>query len=110
MTETSGREHLEKGRVAYADRAWADAYTSFADAARAEPLEPDDLGLLATSASMTGRTDEYLTVLERIHHAHLDEGDGLRAARAAYCSASPAGVSRSCSSRTRRTTHRVTPR
>jgi hypothetical protein len=65
---------------------------SLAEADRAEPLEPDDLELLATSASMTGRMDEYLTVLERIHHAHLDAGEGLRAVRAAYCSASPAGV------------------
>lgn len=84
MTDTSRRAHLETGREAYAERAWADAYTSLAAADRAAPLEPDDLELLATSASMTGRIDEYLTVLERIHHLHLDAGEGLRAARAAF--------------------------
>ena len=84
MTDTSRRAHLETGREAYAERAWADAYMSLAAADRAAPLEPDDLELLATSASMTGRIDEYLTVLERIHHLHLDAGEGLRAARAAF--------------------------
>jgi DNA-binding CsgD family transcriptional regulator len=84
MSQAGVREHLEKGREASADRAWADAYASLADADRAAPLELDDLELLATSASMTGRVDEYLTLLERIHHAHLDAGEGLRAARAAF--------------------------
>ena len=80
MTDTSGREHLRDGREAYADRAWADAYAALAAADRAARLEPDDLELLATSASMTGRIDEYLTLLERIHHLHLGAGEGLRAA------------------------------
>jgi ATP/maltotriose-dependent transcriptional regulator MalT len=84
MPQASLREHIEKGREAYAQRAWDDAYASLADADRAAPLEPDDLELLATSASMTGRIDEYLTLLERIHHAHLDAGENLRAARAAF--------------------------
>jgi len=84
MSQAGVREHLENGRKAYADRAWADAYAALDDADRASPLEPDDLELLATSASMTGRIDEYLTLLERIHHAHLDAGHGLRAARAAF--------------------------
>jgi len=84
MPHAGLREHLEKGREAYAQRAWADAYALLADADRVGPLEPDDLELLATSASMTGRIDEYLTLLERIHHAHLDAGEGLRAARAAF--------------------------
>ena len=84
MPHAGLREHLEKGRKAYAQAAWADAYALLADADRVGPLEPDDLELLATSASMTGRIDEYLTLLERIHHAHLDAGEGLRAARAAF--------------------------
>src|SRR6476661_43461 len=84
MTDTSGPEHLRTGREAYAERAWADAYTSLSEADRVAQLDPDDLELLATSASMTGRIDEYLTVLERIHHLHLDAGESLRAARAAF--------------------------
>ena len=77
MSQAGLSEYLEKGRKAYADCAWADAYLALADADRAAPLEPDDLELLATSASMTGRIDEYLTVLERIHHRYLDAGEGL---------------------------------
>src|SRR5207342_1301344 len=84
MPQAGLQEHLEKGREAYAERAWDDAYASLVNADRAAPLEADDLELLATSASMAGRIDEYLTLLERIHHAHLDAGEGLRAARAAF--------------------------
>jgi DNA-binding CsgD family transcriptional regulator len=84
MSRAGLREHLEKGRTAYAVRAWSDAYAALEEADRASPLEPDDLELLATSASMTGRIDEYLTLLERLHHAHLDAGQGLRAARAGF--------------------------
>jgi DNA-binding CsgD family transcriptional regulator len=47
-------------------------------------LEADDLELLATSASMVGRMDEYAVVLERLHHAHLDAGEPLRAAHASF--------------------------
>jgi DNA-binding CsgD family transcriptional regulator len=84
MPQAGLREHVKKGRKAYAGRAWADAYAALADADRVKPLEPDDLELLAVSASMTGRIEEYLTLLERLHHAHVDAGEGLRAARAAF--------------------------
>ena len=48
------------------------------------PLEPEDLELLATSAAMLGDDDEYMSVLERAHHAYLDEGETLRAVRCAF--------------------------
>ena len=41
----------------------------------------DDLELLATTAFMLGRDDEYLEVLERAHHAHLEAGETLPAVR-----------------------------
>jgi ATP/maltotriose-dependent transcriptional regulator MalT len=75
---------LERGRESYARRAWVDAYESLARADQAAPLEVEDLELLATSASMVGRMDEYLAMLERVHHAHVAAGEGLRAARAAF--------------------------
>ena len=84
MPDASGREQLENGREAYAGRAWADAYAALSNADRIAPLGADDLELLATSASMTGRVDDYLTLLERIHHMHLDAGERIRAARAAF--------------------------
>ena len=52
----------------------------------AAALEPADLELLATSAYMLGRDEEYLAVLERAHHAHVDAGEPLRAARCAFWS------------------------
>jgi DNA-binding CsgD family transcriptional regulator len=74
---------LERGREAYATRAWLDAYTALSSADQAAPLGADDLDLLAASASMVGRMDEYLSLLERAHHAHLDAGEPLRAVRCA---------------------------
>ena len=75
--------HLERGRDAYAKRAWLDAYTALSRADEAAPLDVESLELLATSASLVGRMDEYLVFLERAHHLHLDAGETLRAARSA---------------------------
>jgi ATP/maltotriose-dependent transcriptional regulator MalT len=72
---------LERGRQAYARRAWKDSYELLQRADDAAPLETRDLALLATSAFMLGRDDEYLSLLERAHHAHLDAGEVLPAVR-----------------------------
>jgi DNA-binding CsgD family transcriptional regulator len=76
-------DELERGREAYARRAWLDCYTSLSRADEASPLGAEDVELLATSASMVGRMDDYLAFLERAHHMYLDAGEELRAARAA---------------------------
>ena len=47
-------------------------------------LEAEDLELLATSAYMLGRDDEYVSGLERAHHAYLDAAKLLRAVRCAF--------------------------
>ena len=84
MASTQMRDSkLEHGREFYAQRAWLDAYTSLSHADEAAPLGAEDLELLATSASMVGHMDEYLALLERAHHAYVDAGEGLRAARMA---------------------------
>jgi hypothetical protein len=44
----------------------------------------EDLELLAMSAYLVGREDEYLRALERAHHARLDAGERVRAARCAF--------------------------
>jgi DNA-binding CsgD family transcriptional regulator len=72
---------LECGRQAYARRAWKDSYALLLRADDAAPLETGDLALLATSAFLLGRDDEYLGLLEREHHAHLDAGEVLPAVR-----------------------------
>ena len=76
-------DELERGRDAYQRRAWLDAYTSLSRADEASPLGAEDLQLLANSASMVGRMDDYLAILERAHRLYLDAGEGLRAARCA---------------------------
>jgi DNA-binding CsgD family transcriptional regulator len=75
---------LDRGRQAYEQRAWLDAYEALARADTESPLGVHDLELLAVSASMVGRMDDYAALLERAHHAHLDVGEMLPAARAAF--------------------------
>jgi DNA-binding CsgD family transcriptional regulator/tetratricopeptide (TPR) repeat protein len=77
-------ELVSRGREAYARRAWPDAFESLSRADRAEPLEAEELELLATCAYMLGRDDEHVRALERAHHAHLETGDTERAVHCAY--------------------------
>jgi DNA-binding CsgD family transcriptional regulator len=63
---------------------WRDAYESLSAADRAAPLGADDLERLATAAYMLGRDDEYVRAMERAHHARLDAGERLGAARCAF--------------------------
>ena len=74
---------LERGREAFARRAWADAYESLSRADHADSLRAEDLELLATSAYMLGRDDD-LSGLERAYHEYLGAGETLRAARCAF--------------------------
>jgi DNA-binding CsgD family transcriptional regulator len=48
------------------------------------PLAADDVELLAMSAYMLGRDDDYLKALERAQQAHVDAGLHSRAARCAF--------------------------
>jgi DNA-binding CsgD family transcriptional regulator len=78
------QDDLERGRAAYERRAWEGAYESLSRADGAALLGAHDLELLATSAYMLGRDDEYLSSLERAHHAYLEAGDHLAAFRCAF--------------------------
>src|ERR687890_2376810 len=75
---------LQRGRDLYAREAWADAYEALSAADRSDPLEANDLELLATSAYMIGREEDYLGLLERAHRAHLGAGQELPALRSAF--------------------------
>jgi hypothetical protein len=75
---------LEQGRESYAKRKWVDAYESLAAADQAKPLGAGDLELLARSGYMLGRDDDYVSGLERAHHAYLKDGQPLRAVRCAW--------------------------
>ena len=48
-------------------REWTEAHEWLSAADGVEPLGGDDLELLATSAYMLGREDDYLALLERAH-------------------------------------------
>jgi DNA-binding CsgD family transcriptional regulator/tetratricopeptide (TPR) repeat protein len=75
---------LEQGRSAYSNRAWADAFEALSRANREQPLEPEDLELLAHSAYMLGLDDEYRAALEQAYHAFREAGDASRAARCSW--------------------------
>jgi DNA-binding CsgD family transcriptional regulator len=80
----NGSGALNRGRESYARWAWTDAYEALSLADEASPLGPKDLELLATSAYMLGRDDEFVRGLERAHQAYLDSGEALRAVRCAF--------------------------
>ena len=77
-------EYLDRGRRAYARRAWRDAYELLSQVDREGGLGAQDLELLATSAFMLGREDEWLRDLERAHHLYVDAGEIRRALRCAF--------------------------
>ena len=77
------RGHLERGRRSHAAREWLDAYESLLRADEAAPLGAEDLELLATSAYMLGRDEEWMRGLERAHHLHVEADELQRAAQCA---------------------------
>jgi DNA-binding CsgD family transcriptional regulator len=75
---------VERGRAAFADRAWADAYRLLDEADRTSPLAPADLSTLASAAYLSGHDDECIDALGRAHQAYLNLGAVDRAAGCAY--------------------------
>jgi ATP/maltotriose-dependent transcriptional regulator MalT len=75
---------LERGRESYARLAWREAYELLGAADHSTPLSGSDLVLLATSAHMLGRVDEWIPLLERAHHTYAEEGEMLPAVRCAF--------------------------
>jgi len=75
---------LDRGREAFARRAWGDAYSQLAAADREAPLDPEDLDLLAMAAHLVGRDVDSADLWARAHQAHLSRGDAERAARCAF--------------------------
>jgi hypothetical protein len=60
---------LEQARESYAKRKWVDAYESLAAADQGTALSAEDFELFARSGYMLGRDDDYVSGLERAHHA-----------------------------------------
>ena len=76
-------EDLRRGRSAYAENAWRDAYAALGSVDRQVGLDAEDLELLATSALLTGKLPEGQAAFERAHHEYVGRGSPLRAARVA---------------------------
>ena len=81
--EPSASNLLERGRDCYQRRRWSDAFTALSRAGETEPLGADDLWLLAWSAHLTGRDNEFVQAMGRAYRANLDAGEPLSAARCA---------------------------
>jgi DNA-binding NarL/FixJ family response regulator len=75
---------LELGRERYEEGAWSAAYEALAAADRGASLDATDLELLARSAYMIGRDDDYVDGLERAHRAHLAAAATRPAVRCAF--------------------------
>lgn len=73
-----------KGRRAYEQRAWADAYESLAHANKATPLEAIDVERLAMAGSLSGHEESSIEAFGQLHQLCLDAGDALGAVRAAF--------------------------
>jgi DNA-binding CsgD family transcriptional regulator len=76
-------DDLDRGRDAYARRAWRDAHERLSTADEAIALAGDDLLRLATAAYMVGLMDDFLEAIERAHNTFLEQGDTCAAVRCA---------------------------
>jgi ATP/maltotriose-dependent transcriptional regulator MalT len=75
---------LERGRAAYARRAWSDAYEALAPVDREQSLALPDLEMLVWSSGLVGRDEDFVKGLERLFQAYFDAGDFQRAACLAF--------------------------
>jgi ATP/maltotriose-dependent transcriptional regulator MalT len=80
---STAAEALARGRECFDRRAWSDAFAELSAADRDAPLEPEDLGRLATAAYLTGSDEVSVQVWERAHQELLRQGDVPQAARSA---------------------------
>jgi DNA-binding CsgD family transcriptional regulator len=74
---------LNRGRLAFDDKRWADATDEFLAADREAALDVDDVERLAVAAYLCGRDTESTDAWARAHTSCLDEGDPVRAASCA---------------------------
>lgn len=77
-------DNLEEGRKHFQRSAWRDAYRCLSLADEAGMLGAGDLELLATSAYLVGREDDFDRFLSRGYREHLNAGHEVRAARCAF--------------------------
>src|SRR5205814_1734244 len=76
-------DSIERGRAAFARRAWGDAHRELLAADRQAPLEPEDLVSLAIASEMLGRDEDCSEAWTRAHNEYLRLGNVPGAARCA---------------------------
>ncbi len=77
---------LDRGRAAYADARFGDAYTHLSAADREHALDVDDLERFALAAFVTGHREERSEALARAYQQSVRQKDHVRAARYALWS------------------------
>ena len=77
-------DRIERGRAAFARKAWSEAFDLLTEADLETPLGLDDLETAGFAAQYTGRDEAAAKLATRIHHAALKTGDFARAARMAF--------------------------
>jgi DNA-binding CsgD family transcriptional regulator/tetratricopeptide (TPR) repeat protein len=73
-----------RGREAFRQQEWIDAYSELSKADNSFSLEPEDLELLSMAAYLLGRYSESNDILARAHNAYLGSGKIERAIRCAF--------------------------
>ncbi|WP_278312435.1 helix-turn-helix transcriptional regulator [Lolliginicoccus levis] len=81
---TGTASQIERGRMLFRERAWADAYSVLTRAAERETLCPSDIELIATAAYVMGKDAESDAALERAYRGHSERGNAPGAARCAF--------------------------
>src|SRR5262245_5065189 len=77
------RELQDRGRAAFGQRAWADAFATLTAADDGKSLPPDDLDLLARSAYLIGKDDAGDDLAARAYRQWVDADAPDQAARCA---------------------------
>ncbi|SHE33368.1 transcriptional regulator, LuxR family [Fodinibius roseus] len=75
---------LERGRKAFRQQQWADAYTLLSSADHAHQIEPEDIRRLAAAAYLTGKVSESPEIWARAHHEYLENDKKRQAANCAF--------------------------
>jgi DNA-binding NarL/FixJ family response regulator len=77
---------LDRGRVAYAEQRWGEAYDQLVSAERSGALGIEDLERLAVAAYVTGKDEARAEAFARAYHECLKANDTARAMRYAFWS------------------------
>ncbi len=75
---------LERGRKAFRQKDWNDAYILFLSADHAHQTEPEDIRRLATTAYLIGKVSESIEIWARAHHEYLENDKKRQAANCAF--------------------------